>query len=459
MPSAPHMIRPNKMGTDAIPRLLISMSLPMMVSMVVQALYNVVDSMVVAQRGEKALTAVSLSYPAMSLMIAFGVGTGIGVNATLSRNLGAENFDRANDIGRHAMLLPLITSVIFAVGAVFLVPCYFRMQTTDPEIYEMGVTYLGIVSVAGIGMFYQTMCEKLLNSTGKTKLSMYVQLLGAIVNIILDPIMIFGLFGFPALGVTGAALATVIGQVLAATIGIYLNVRHNPEVNFSFKGFRFRGALVKDIYRVGAPSILMQSTGAFMTFLMNNILITFTATATAIFGIYFNLQSFVFLPVFGLNNGMVPIVSFNHGAGKKARINQTIKVAMGLAVGIMLVGFAIFQIFPRQLLGFFNANPGMYEIGIPAFRIISIHFIIAGICVIISSVCQALGYGHYSLIISVSRQIGILIPVAYVLGQFFGLGAVWWAYPIAEVVALALSLYFLNRVRNREGLKQVVAVV
>lgn len=446
------LLQENRMGVEAIPRLLITMSLPMIASMVMQALYNVVDSMFIAQLGEQALTAVSLSYPAMSLMIAFGVGTGIGVNATLSRNLGARDYDRANAIARHALVLPLLTTLVFTIGSFFLVPWYFRLQTDDPEIYEMGVTYLGIISVLGFGMFYQTMAEKLLNSTGKTHLSMLTQMLGAVVNIILDPIMIFGWFGFPALGVAGAAIATVIGQVMAAGLGLYLNLRHNPEVSFNMRGFRFRGKLVADIYRVGAPSILMQSTGAFMTFLMNNILITFTSTATAIFGVYFNLQSFVFMPVYGLNNGMVPIVSYNHGAQKPDRIRATIRLAMIFAVSIMLTGFLLFQVFPVQLLGFFNASPAMLSIGVTAFRIISLHFIIAGISVIVSSVCQALGYGHYSLIISLTRQIAVLIPLAFILGRFFGLNAVWWAYPIAELVALGMSIYFVRRVGAREKL-------
>lgn len=442
----------NKMGVEPIPRLLITMSLPMIASMLVQALYNIVDSMFVSYLGEKALTAVSLSYPFMTLLIAFGVGTGVGVNALVSRNLGARDYNTANQVARHALFLPFLSSMLFVLTANFVIPRFFHIQTTDPEIYELGIRYLRITVYFSVGSMYQIMAEKLLAATGKTGYTMITQITGAVINIILDPILIFGYFGFPALGISGAAIATVIGQSVAAILGFAFNFIINKEINFSLRKFKPNLSILKAIYRVGFPSILLPTSAAIMNFFINNILIQFTSTANAVFGIYFNLQSFVFMPIFGLNNGMVPIVAYNYGAMHRERIHKTIRLAMSLAVSYMVLGFLVFQLFPDKLLGIFQANSAMLDIGIPAFQRISFHFLIAGISIIISATCQALGYGHYSLIIALTRQVIILVPVAFLLGRYFGLHAVWFAYPIAETLALLTSTRLLRRLWRKEGL-------
>lgn len=449
-----NITRENKMGVWPIPKLLITMSLPMIASMLVQALYNIIDSMFVSRLGETALTAVALSYPLMSLLIAFGVGTGVGVNALVSRYLGAKKFDDANAVAKHAMFLPLFTSAAFVLTAHIIIPAYFHFQTTDPEIYKLGINYLNIAVYFSVGSMYQIMFEKLLSSTGKTTFTMITQITGALINIILDPILIFGYWGLPAMGVKGAAIATVIAQSIAAILGLCLNLIVNKEISFNLNQFKPSISILKKIYKIGFPSILLPAMGAIMNFFMNTILLSHTSTASAVFGIYFNLQSFVFMPIFGLNNGLVPIVAYNFGAKKNDRIRQTVKLSMIFAVSYMFLGYLVFQLFPNQLLGLFNANSEMLEIGITAFRTISYSFLLAGISIIISATSQALGYGHFSLIISISRQLIILIPLAYLLSKMHGLSRVWLAYPFAEIFALGLSLILLRKLWNKEKLSE-----
>lgn len=436
----------NKMGVMPIPKLLITMSLPMIASMLVQALYNIVDSMFVAQLNEEALTAVSLAFPVQNLMIAVASGTGVGINSLLSRNLGEKRYDAANNAAKNGLFLGFISFVIFALVGGLSANAFFAIQTDDTLIATYGAQYMRIITTLSLGVFLQVTGERLLQSTGKTIYSMITQGTGAIINIILDPIMIFGLFGFPRLEVVGAALATVIGQVVAACLALYFNMTKNKEINFNMRSFRPSGNVIANIYQVGVPSIIMMSIGSVMTFGMNKILLMFSSTAAAVFGVYFKLQSFIFMPVFGWNNGMIPIIAYNYGARNRKRIMQTIKVSICTAVGIMLVGLALFQLIPGSMLGLFDASENMLKIGMPALRIISLSFIFAGFCIIASSVFQALGNGVYSLIVSVARQLLVILPVAFIFAKLFGLHMVWWAIPIAEIVSVILSALLLKRI-------------
>ena len=444
------MQQENKMGVMPVNRLILTMSLPMILSMLVQALYNIVDSMFVSRLSENALTAVSLAFPAQNLMIAVATGTGVGVNAALSRSLGERNFDRANKIASHAVFLAIASYAVFAVLGLFFSRQFFLWQTDIEEIVDQGTDYLRICTLFSFGLFLEIACERLLQSTGKTIYSMYTQGLGAIINIIFDPIMIFGLFGFPKMGVAGAAAATVFGQILAAVLGIFLNKTRNQEIHVSFRGFRPNSEIIRHIYSVGIPSIIMSSIGSVMTFGMNKILIGFTSTATAVFGVYFKLQSFVFMPVFGLNNGTVPIIAYNYGAAKPDRILKTLKLAICYAVGIMLIGFAVFQLLPDKLLLIFEASENMLSIGIPALRIISVSFLFAGYCIVCSSMFQALGHGLLSLLVSVFRQLLVLLPSAFLLSKIGGLDLVWYSFPIAEICSIFFSTYFLRHVYKKE---------
>ncbi|MDO5135654.1 MAG: MATE family efflux transporter [Eubacteriales bacterium] len=434
------------MGTWPIGRLLVSMSVPMMISMLVQALYNVVDSMFVAHLNENALTAVSLAFPVQNLMIAVGAGTGVGVNALVSRSLGAKDGETANWAANNGILLMVFSSLVFAVLSALFGRFFFAVQTEDPQILAYGTAYVRIIGIMSFGLFMQMIFERLLQSTGKTMYSMVTQMTGAIINIILDPIMIFGLFGFPRLEVAGAALATVTGQVVAAAAAMMLNLTRNKELTVSLRRYRLSGEMVRGIYSVGVPSIIMASVGSVMTFGMNKILLGFTSTATAVFGVYFKLQSFVFMPVFGLNNGMVPIVAYNYGARRPERIMKAIRLSVAYGVVIMLLGFLIFQLMPRQLLGIFNASETMMEIGVPALRTISLSFLLAGFCVVASSVYQALGHGFLSLSVSVLRQLVVLLPAAFFLSRAGGINATWWAFPIAEVFSGVICLIFIRYV-------------
>ena len=440
----------NKMGVMPVTRLLVTMSLPMMLSMLVQALYNIVDSMFVAQLSEDALTAVSLAFPVQSLMIAVASGTGVGINALLSRNLGERNFEGANNAARNGVFLAIVSCIVFALLGLVGSRLFFSLQTDNPVILEYGVQYMSIITLFSVGIFLQITFERLLQSTGRTFYNMITQGTGAIINIILDPIMIFGLFGFPRLEVAGAAIATVVGQIVAVIMSFCFNHFKNKEISLSPRGFRPLGRTILFIYKVGIPSIIMQSIGSVMTFGMNKILLMFSSTAAAVFGVYFKLQSFIFMPVFGLNNGMIPIIAYNYGARNKHRIIETARKSVLIAVCIMILGFAIFQIFPAFFLStLFRASENMLAIGVPALKIISISFLFAGYCIIVGSIFQALGNGVYSLIISATRQLIVILPVAYIFSTVFGLSMVWWAIPIAEIVSVILSTLLLKRIYRK----------
>lgn len=440
----------NKMGTMPINRLLVTMSLPMIVSMLVQAMYNIIDSIFVAQIGEAALTAVSMAFPIQNLMIAVSAGTCVGVNALLSRSLGEHNQKDAQLAAVNGIFLAVLGALVFALFGIFGARMYFRSQTADSQIIEYGVAYLQICTVFSFGLFMEMTLERILQSTGRTIYNMFSQGAGAITNIILDPIMIFGLLGCPAMGIRGAAVATVIGQIFAMFLSLIFNLKKNEDVSISMRGFRPHGRIIQIIYEVGVPSIIMQSISSVMTYGMNLILITFSATAVTVFGVYFKLQSFIFMPVFGLNNGMIPIIAYNYGAHNKKRIMDTAKLSIVIAVGIMLIGLIVFQAFPVQLLRLFDASDNMLEIGVPALRLISLSFIFAGYCIIVGSVFQALGNGFYSLLISVARQLLCILPAAFLFAKLWGLSAVWYAFPLAELVSVALSSFLFKRIYDKK---------
>ena len=439
-----------------IGKLLFNMSLPMMISMLVQALYNIVDSIFVAKLSENALTAVSLAFPLQTLLIAVATGTGVGMNALLSRSLGEHKFKEANKIGVNAAFLYFLSYLVFLILGFTVVKPFYASQIkgADAEIMEMGIEYLRTVMIFSFGLLAQIYFERLLTSTGKTLFSMTSQLCGALTNIILDPIMIFGLLGCPAMGVTGAAVATVIGQSVAAVVAFTCNHKFNTEIKIRFQGFRPDIKIIGTIYAIGVPSIIMQSIGSVMTYSMNRILIAFSSTATAVFGVYFKLQSFFFMPVFGLNNGITPIIAFNYGAQNRKRMIKTIKLSLITAFCLTFVGFLSFELIPQVLLGMFNASEDMLAIGIPALRIIGVHYLIAWFCIICGTVFQALGKAVYSMIVSILRQLVVLIPVAYLLSRIGGLHVVWWCFPIAEVASLVVSLTFLFSV-NRQIISKI----
>ena len=437
----------NKMGVMPVGRLIATMSLPIMASMLVQALYNVVDSMFVSRIDEYALTALSMAFPIQNLMIAVSVGLGVGLNAVLSRALGAKDHESVNRTAANSLFLMVLCVLAFMLGGMTIVRPFFEAQTDIAEIIEYGVTYTRIVMVGCFGLFMQIYFERVLQSTGRTVPTMISQGLGAIINIVLDPILIFGLFGLPRLGVAGAALATIIGQWAGAAVGFTLNLRMNPEVQLNLHGFTPHGATIRRVLAIGVPSVIMQSIGSVMTFGMNQILIAFSSTAVAVFGVYFKLQSFIFMPVFGLNNGTVPIVAYNYGARKPDRMMKTIKLSIAAVVVIMTGGLLLFQLAPRQLLAIFDASEEMLSMGVPALRTISLHFPIAAICIGMGAVFQALGFSVYSMINSFVRQLLVLLPSAFLLGAIRGnVNAVWWSFIIAEVFSLALTLFYFVRV-------------
>ena len=430
-----------------IKRLVLSMSLPMMISMLVQALYNVVDSYFVAKVSENALAAVGMAFPYQNLMIAVSVGTGVGVNALLSRSLGAKDYETANRTAENGVLLAILSTIVFSIiGVVFARP-FFLAQNNDPDIVAQGVAYLSICAGLSFGLFLEVMFERLLQSTGRTFYTMITQGIGAVINIIMDPILIFGVGPFPEMGVAGAAAATVMGQIVAGILALYFNVTHNPEIQPRLKGFRPSASIIGRIYSVGIPTIVLNSISSVMTFGMNLILGAIsTSTAVAVFNVYFKLQSFVFMPVFGLNNGMVPIVSYNFGARKRKRLTDTVRFSAILAVGIMLVGLVVIQIFAAPILSIFEASAEMLRIGVPALRIISLCFVFAGFNIICSSTFQALGNGVLSMIMSIVRQLVVLLPAAYLLSLTGEVTMVWWSFPIAELASLTLCLIFLRRI-------------
>ena len=445
-------IQENKMGYMPENKLLLSMAIPMMISMLVQALYNVVDSIFVARLSEDALTAVSVAFPLQSIMISVSVGFGVGINALLSRALGQKNLKRANDVAIQGLLLEMLSCFIMVLIGFFGVEAFMRSQTNIETIVQYGVTYLRICMTLSLGLFIQVTFERYLQATGRTIYSMIIQLTGAVINIIFDPILIFGLLGFPKMGIAGAAVATVFGQFVGAAIAVILNRKKNPEIKLHLLQARPDFHLQGEICKISIPSIVMASIGALTTYILDLLLFGFSSTAVAVYGAYFKLQSFIFMPVFGLNNGMVPIVAFNYGAQKPERIHKTFRIAMAYAVGIMLLGLLVFQLFPAALLALFDASPDMIAIGVPALRRISLCFVFAGICIISSSTCQALGYSIYGMLISIARQIVVLIPCAYLLSKTGVLDNIWLAFPIAEIMSLAMSLSLLRRALKKTGM-------
>lgn len=443
----------NKMGVMSIDRLLITMSLPMMISMLVQALYNIVDSIFVSRIDEHALRAVSLAFPIQSLMIAVAVGTAVGINAFLSKTLGQKQYDKANTIAANGVFLETASALVFALVGIFVSRPFFLSQTDILQVQEYGVTYLTICCCAGFGIFLQICFERILQSTGKTIYTMITQGVGAVVNLILDPILIFGYFGLPEMGVAGAAAATVTGQIVAAVLAVFFNWKCNREIHLSLRGFRPDLQLIGQIYKVGAPSIVVQAIGSVMTYGMNLILAAFGAAQT-VFGVYFKLQSFIFMPIFGLNNGMVPIIAYNYGAGHRERVIRTMKSSILFAVCIMLAGLLAMELFPAQLLGFFNATQELLDIGVPALRTICLSFCFAGYCIVVGSVFQALGNGVYSMVVSIARQLCVLLPVAYLLSLSGNVDLIWWAFPIAEFMSLGMSTYFLMKI-NRDIIRHI----
>ena len=443
------------MGTMPVNKLLLNMSLPMMASMLVQAMYNIVDSIFVSRVSEGALTAVTLSFPIQMLIIAVGGGTGVGINAVLSKALGEKDHDEVKKSATNGVFLIAMSYIVFLMIGLFGVKPFFATQKVgDAQILSYGIQYLSIVCICSVGVLTQMTFERLLQSTGKTMYSMISQMTGAIINCILDPILIFGLFGAPRLEVAGAALATIFGQIVGASLAIYFNLTKNKEVVLSFRGFKPEGRMIKKIYSVGLPSIIMQSIGSIMNYCMNQILLGFSSTAAAVFGAYFKLQSFFFMPVFGLNNGLIPIVAFNYGAKNRKRMLKAIKLSICYAEVLFLIGVIVFEFFPDKLLMIFDASPAMLDMGSRALRTIAIHFPIAAYCIIVGTVFQSLGYGVYSLWVSIARQLAVLIPAAYLLSLTGVVHNVWWAFPIAELASAVASTFFFIKIYNHT-IKQI----
>ncbi|MBQ3141428.1 MAG: MATE family efflux transporter [Clostridia bacterium] len=448
MQEAQRAVTENKMGVMPLNKLLINMAGPMIISQIVLALYNIVDSVFVAKLCEDALSAVSLAYPIQVLIIAIGIGTGYGINAMLSRCLGAKDQDGADRAAKHGVFLAACSYIVFLLFGLLLSRSFYTLQTDNQAIVQYGHDYLSVMCIASFGTFGQMVYERLLQSTGKTTLAMITQGVGAIVNLILDPIMIFGLLGCPRMEVAGAALATVTGQCVAAGLAMYFCYHKNPEVNCRMRGFRPDKATIGRIYRVGVPGIFMQAISSIMNFGMNQVLIGFTSTATAVFGVYFKAQAIIFQPIFGITSALSPIIAYNYGAGKRSRIYGIMKLGYIYAGSIMLVGTILFEAAPGFILRLFSASDQMLAIGIPALRIISSHFVMGAFCIITIATCTALGKSIYSLVISFSRQLLVLLPSGWLLGHFFGLHAVWWSFVIAEfasVTAAALCLAYINK--------------
>lgn len=438
-------VQENKMGVKPIPTLVLSMSFPIMLSMLVQALYNIVDSMFVSHYSQQALTAVTLAFPMQNLLIAVSVGTSVGVNSLLARKLGAKDLSAARKAAGNGLTLSVISWGFFALIGLFFSKTFVEFFSNDPELIAMGNQYISICLIFSLGLFIDITCERILQGTGDTFHPMIIQSTGAIVNIILDPILIFGLFGMPRMGVMGAAIATVFAQHVSAALAIYY-VRRNKEIVLKKASFRLEKQTVKDIYAVGIPTIIMQAIGTILITSLNKILIGFSTSAVAVFGIYFRLQSFIFMPVFGLNTGMIPVIGYNYGARKPKRITATIKVGLIVAVTIMGIGTALFILFPHILLSWFNATPEMVEIGIVAMQRISLGFTLAGVSIVLIALFQGMGYGYLSMINSVTRQLVFLLPAAYLLGRFVGLDALWYSFFIAEIASFSLTLYFFWKI-------------
>lgn len=457
-------VKENKMGIMPVNKLLVNMALPMIISMLVQACYNIIDSVFVARiadtgaaasAGTAALVAVGMAFPFQTLIIAFGTGSGVGMNAVLSKALGEKDYDTVNKAAANGMFLAVCSAVLFFLIGLFGSKALIMSQGGEGLSLEYGTQYLSIVCMCSIGIFVQVTTERMLQATGKTFYSMIVQLIGAVINIIFDPILIFGLFGFPELKVVGAAVATVGGQMVSAVCGLIINHKVNHEIKLNFKSFRPDFKMIGKIYSVGFPSIIMQSIGSVMTYCMNKIINGLNPDAVAVFTVYFKLQSIFFMPIFGLNNGMVPIIAFNFGARKRERLVKTIKLSMLYAFAMLAIGFVLFEVLPDKLLLLFDTgDDSLLTLGVPALRIIAVHFLLAWFCIIAGSVFQALGNGVYSLVVSVARQLVVLIPAAYIFAKIGGLDLIWWSFPVAEIMSLAFSAYFLIRIN-----KQVISKI
>lgn len=443
-------VKENKMGTMPVNKLLINMALPMMISMLVQALYNVVDSIFVARISEEALTAVSMAFPMQNLMIGVAGGIGVGTNALLSRALGEGKHEEADKMAVQGIFITACSYIIFLFVGLFFAREFFVIQGANEVIADYGYDYLSVILIVSFGCLFQMIFERLLQATGRTFYSMITQGTGAIINIILDPILIFGLLGAPKLGIVGAAAATVAGQIVAAIMAVIFNLKVNKEIHITFKGFRPSGKRIGNILFIGIPSVLMVAIGSVMTFCMNKILVVFTSTAVAVFGVYFKLQSFAFMPIFGMNSGMVPIIAYNYGAKNEDRVIKTLKLAVMYAEIIMILFMIAVQLFPVPMLSLFNASDDMIRMGVVALRTISISFIFAGICIICSSFFQALGSSIYSMLVSFVRQIIFLVPCAYIFSKTGNVNLVWWAWPIAELASVILSVFFFVRVRKKK---------
>ncbi len=441
-------VKENKMGTMPIPQLVVAVSFPLMLSMLTQALYNIVDSMFVSYISENALTAVSLAYPVQNLMVAFAVGTGVGVNAVLSKKLGQKQFDAANNVAKHAFFLAACNVILFIVAGVIFIKMYFKSQTTNADILQQSISYANIVVFGSFGLFGTIASNRLLQSTGKTVYVMITQISGVVINIILDPILIFGLLGLPQMNIVGAAWATVIAQICSMGLGLFFNLTKNKELNLSLKGFKPNTKTVARIYSVGFPSIIMGAIGSVMVYLVNLILAMFSSTAIVVFGVFFKLNSFAVMPVFGLNNGIIPIIAYNYGAKYKQRIIHTMKFSVILGFIITIIATTIFQLFPSQLLSLFNPSPEMIKIGIPALRILSLTFLIAGIGITFSGIFQAFGKGTFSMIMSIVRQLVVIVPAAYLLALTGTLLNVWWSVPLSELVGVILSIFMMISVKK-----------
>lgn len=442
-------MKENKMGTMEVRRLILTMSLPIMISMLVQALYNIVDSMFVARVSEAALAAVSLCYPIQMIMVAVACGTGVGINALLSRYLGEKKREKASQVAMHGLFCAICNWLVFAVIGLFFSEAFLRLFSDDVQIIMMGISYMQICTICSFGVFVQITYERIMQSTGNTIYNMVIQGVGALINIILDPIFIFGLGPVPALGTAGAAIATVIGQIVAMFLGIIITQKKIREIQLSVRGFHLDGMLMKAMYRIAIPAILMQSIMSFMTVMMNMILAPFSEMAVSVFSIYYKLQQFVFMAVLGMNNALIPILSYNYGANQMERIREGIRFALWMSCVIMAIGTVVFQLLPTQLLYLFDAKETLLSIGIPALRTISVSFVFAGISMVLCSVFQALGSPNHSLLVTLLRQMVILLPLAYGFSSAFGLDMCWWSFPITEVLCALLSLYLLRSVQKR----------
>ena len=449
-------LKENKMGVMPVGRLLMNMALPMIISMLVQALYNVVDSIYVSRISESAVTALSLAFPVQNMQIGFAVGIGVGINSLLSKFLGAEDQEAANRTAGNGMILMFLVTAAFMLFGMFGVRPYYEIQSTVAETVEGGIAYTRICCVFVLGSFMQIYSERLLQSTGRTMLTMVTQATGAIINIILDPVFIFGWFGLPAMGMAGAAIATVIGQWCGALLGLYLNEKYNPEVQFGRRYAKLDKRIVMAILTVGVPSVIMNSIGSVMNFGMNQILQGFTETATGVFGIYFKIQSFFFMPLFGINGATISIIAFNYGARKPERIVKTLKLACGAALVLMVTGFLAFQFAPDLLLGMFNPTEEFLVIGRSCLKTISWSFPVAAICITLGACFQALGNGMYATITAVCRQLVVLLPVAFLLSLSGNVNLVWLSYPIAEIASGAATVFFFIRI-FREKIKPLMS--